>query len=157
MDQHLAKRYQELTEGLKELFKELAALHDENERLNRENITLREEVSLLRLYIDTYMQAGEDVSDLEGLDLSRPGAGLEEAEEKPGISEDALAFYESLPASFNFSELFELADLLGIEKHKMKGYMTIYLRENMMKQQGTRVEKTSRQQRPWKRTLGPDE
>lgn len=157
MDQNLAKRYQELTEGLKELFKELAALHDENERLSRENITLREEVSLLRLYIDTYMQAGEDMSDLEGLDLTLSGSASAEEQDKPNISEDALAFYESLPASFNFSELFELADLLGIEKHKMKGFMTIYLRENMMKQQGTRVEKTSRQNSPWKRTLGRDE
>jgi hypothetical protein len=102
MDKHFAKRYQELTEGLKQLFKELAALQGENERLNRENITLREEVSLLRLYIDTYMQAGEDVSDLDGLDLTLSGRGHAAAEDQPDISEDAMAFYESLPESFKF-------------------------------------------------------
>ena len=153
MDNNLAKRYQELTEGLKELFKELAASQGEIDRLSRENIILREEVSLLRLYIDTYIQAGEDVSDLEGLDLTLSPQGPVEPS-GPDISEDALAFYESLPESFNFSELFELADMLGIEKHKMKGFMTTYLRENMMKQHGTRVEKITRQESPWKRTLG---
>jgi hypothetical protein len=47
--------------------------------------------------------------------------------------------------------------MLGIEKHKMKGFMTTYLRENMMKQHGTRVEKTAKQESPWKRTLGRDD
>ncbi len=153
MDQKLSKRYQELSEELKELFKELAALQAENERLSQENITLREEVSLLRLYIDTYLQAGEDVSDLEEMDLLPPSASAPGAEAE-GISQDALEFYESLPQSFNFSELFELADLLGVEKQRMKGFMTTYLRENLMKQHGTRVEKTGKAGEFWQRPLG---
>lgn len=142
MDKELSKKYQDLVDELKALFKELAALQLENERLAKENIMLREEVSLLRLYIDTYQHEGETVEELEELDLH------------PSISKDALAFYESLPESFNFSELFELADLLGVEKARMKGFMTIYLRENMMQQHGTRVEKTHKPDEPWERPLG---
>ncbi len=143
MDKELSKRYQDLLEELKGLFKELASLKLENERLAKENITLREEVSLLRLYIDTYQQEGEaGVEELEELDLHPP------------ISKDALAFYESLPQSFNFSELFELADMLGVEKQRMKGFLTTYLRENMMQQHGTRVEKIGRHVEPWERSLG---
>ncbi len=143
MDKELAKRYQDLIDALKGLFKELAGLKLENERLAKENITLREEVSLLRLYIDTYQQEGEAVAEeLEELDLIPP------------ISRDALEFYDSLPQSFNFSELFELADLLGVEKQRMKGFMTTYLRENMMEQHGTRVEKTGKYGNLWERSLG---
>ncbi len=143
MDKELSKRYQNLIDELKGLFTELAALQLENERLAKENITLREEVSLLRLYIDTYQQEGQAISEeLEELDLTPP------------ISKDAREFYDSLPQSFNFSELFELADLLGVEKQQMKGYMTTYLRENMMEQHGTRVEKTSKYNDLWERPLG---
>ncbi len=143
MDKELSKRYQNLIDELKELFKKLAALKLENERLAKENITLREEVSLLRLYIDTYQQEGQAVSEeFEELDLTPP------------ISKDAQEFYDSLPQSFNFSELFELADLLGVEKQRMKGFMTTYLRENMMEQHGTRVEKTGKYGNLWERSLG---
>ena len=143
MDKELSKRYQDLIDALKGLFRELAALKLENERLSKENITLREEVSLLRLYIDTYQQEGEAaVEELEELNLTPP------------ISKDALAFYDSLPQSFHFSELFELADLLGVEKQRMKGFMTTYLRENMMEQHGTRVEKTGKYGTLWERSLG---
>ena len=143
MDKELSKRYQELNEALKGLFRELASLKLEHERLSKENITLREEVSLLRLYIDTYQQEGEAaVEELEELNLTPP------------ISKDALEFYDSLPQSFNFSELFELADLLGVERQRMKGFMTTYLRENMMEQHGTRVEKTSKYGNFWERSLG---
>ena len=143
MDKELSKRYQDLNDALKGLFKELAALKLENERLARENITLREEVSLLRLYIDTYQQEGEAVAEeLEELNLTPP------------ISKDALEFYDSLPQSFDFPELFELADLLGVEKQRMKGFITTYLRENMMEQHGTRVEKTGKYGDLWERSLG---
>ena len=146
MDKELSKRYQDLLDELKALFKELSVVKLENERLAKENITLREEVSLLRLYIDTYQQEGEaGVEELEGLDLHPP------------ISKDALEFYESLPQSFNFSELFELADLLGVEKQRMKGFLTTYLRENMMQQHGTRVEKIGKHGQPWERPLGQQE
>lgn len=141
MDNTLSKRYNDLSDELKDLFKELARLQLENERLSQENIKLREEVSLLRLYVDTYMQEGESPPELEDMNIT------------PSISPDALEFYKSLPNSFNFSELFELAELLGVDKQKMKGYMTIYLRENMMKQHGTRVEKT-REDAYWERPLG---
>ncbi len=143
MDKELSRRYQNLIDELKELFKKLAALQLDNERLAKENITLREEVSLLRLYIDTYQQEGQAISEeLEEMDLTPP------------ISKDAQEFYDSLPQSFNFSELFELADLLGVEKQQMKGYMTTYLRENMMEQHGTRVEKTGKYNDLWERPLG---
>ncbi len=143
MDKELSKRYQNLIDELKELFKKLASLKLENERLAKENITLREEVSLLRLYIDTYQQEGQAVSEeFEELDLTPP------------ISKDAREFYDSLPQSFNFSELFELADLLGVDKQQMKGFMTTYLRENMMEQHGTRVEKTGKYSDLWERPLG---
>ena len=36
----------------------------------------------------------------------------------------------------------------------MKGYMTTYLRENMMEQHGTRVEKTGKYSDLWERPLG---
>ena len=156
MDPKLSKRYQELSEELQELFKELATLQVENERLAKENIALREEVSLLRLYIDSYLQAGEDTSALEDLDL--PTAPAQEGgEAESGLSQDALEFYESLPQSFNFSELFELADLLGVEKQRMKGFMTTYLRENMMQQHGTRVKKIGKPGEVWRRPLGRPE
>jgi len=143
MDKELTKRYQDLVDELKALFKELGVLKLENERLSKENITLREEVSLLRLYIDTYQHEGEGtVVELDELDLHPP------------VSKDALEFYDSLPPSFNFSELFELADLLGVEKQRMKGFMTTYLRENMMQQHGTRVEKTEHSDELWQRPLG---
>ena len=146
MDKELSQRYQDFLDELKTLFKELSVLKLENERLSKENITLREEVSLLRLYIDTYQQEGlAGVEELEELDLHPP------------ISKDAQEFYESLPRSFNFSELFELADLLGVEKQRMKGFMTIYLRENMMQQHGTRVEKIGKHTEPWERPLSQGE
>lgn len=156
MDRKLSKRYQELFDGLKDLFKELATLQAENERLTQENVSLREEVSMLRLYMDTYLQEGESPADLQELDLtpamvSSPTTTSES--NAPSISDDALAFYNSLPQSFNFSELFELADLLGVEKHKMKGYMTTYLRENLMQQHGTRVEKITDPGRRWDRSV----
>ncbi len=167
MDSKRSKRYQALSEGLKDLFKELVALEAENQRLTTENITLREEVSLLRLYIDTYSQAGEDTADLEKLDLLKQAVppeaerDAEAAEERPheetdssALTPDAIAFFNSLPQSFNFSELFELADLLGIEKDRMKGFMTTYLRENLMEQHGTRVEKTGEPDDFWERSLG---
>ncbi|MFQ5570960.1 MAG: hypothetical protein ACE5G0_14870 [Rhodothermales bacterium] len=142
MDKELSRKYQDLIDGLQELVKELAALRLENERLSKENITLREEVSLLRLYIDTYQQETDAVAELEELNLTPP------------ISHDALEFYESLPQSFNFSELFELAEMLGVEKQRMKGFMTTYLRENMMKQHGTRVEKVRAPGDLWERQFG---
>lgn len=155
MDPKLSKRYQELSEELQDLFKELSVLQGENERLSKENIALREEVSLLRLYIDSYLQAGEDTSVLEDLDIPVPASqAATVGEAESGLTRDALEFYESLPQSFNFSELFELADLLGVEKQRMKGFMTTYLRENMMQQHGTRVEKTGKPGEVWRRTLG---
>ena len=154
MDSTLAKRYQDLAEELKALFKDLGALHLENERLVKENITLREEVSLLRLYIDTYLQEGQAPADLGDVSLT-PSTRGEDADvaEADRLTEDALNFYNQLPHSFNFSELFELAELLGIEKQQMKGFMTAYLRENLMQQHGTRVEKTGDPEL-WSRTLG---
>jgi len=167
MDNQLSQRYQELTEELKRLFRELAALKAENQRLTRENITLREEVSLLRLYIDTYIQAGDETADLEALNLLAPPPRAEASEgaepetdvlaeeaEASALTPDAIAFYNSLPESFNFSEMFELAELLGIEKQRMKGFMTIYLQQNMMQQHGTRVEKTGQPGELWDRPLG---
>lgn len=156
MDRKLSKRYQELFDGLKDLFKELATLQAENERLTQENVSLREEVSMLRLYMDTYLQEGESPADLQELDLTPAMASSPTTTSEsnaPSISDDALAFYNSLPQSFNFSELFELADLLGVEKHKMKGYMTTYLRENLMQQHGTRVEKITDPGRRWDRSV----
>ena len=155
MDPKFSKRYQDLSEELKELFKELAALQLENERLVRENITLREEVSLLRLYIDTYLQEGQSPSEIRDLELSiSRDEGAEAPQEASSLSEEARTFYDSLPASFNFSELFELAEVLGVDKHRMKGYMTTYLRENLMQQHGTRLEKTSEGAGPWQRPMG---
>lgn len=153
MDPTLAKRYQELADELKELFKELAALQLENERLAKENITLREEVSLLRLYIDTYLQEGAAPEALGEVSLTPSTRTAEDLLATGGLTEDALAFYQQLPQSFNFSELFELAELLGVEKQQMKGFMTAYLRENLMQQHGTRVEKTGDPEL-WSRTLG---
>ena len=166
MDSKLSQRYQALSEELKRLFQELTALEAENKRLTRENITLREEVALLRLYIDTYIQAGEETEDLEALNLlspQAPGEAEPEADVAPeeteavALTPDAVAFYNSLPESFNFSEMFELADLLGVEKQRMKSFMTTFLHQNMMQQHGTRVEKTGGPDDFWERPLGPPE
>lgn len=153
MDPTLAKRYQELADELKVLFQELAALQLENERLAKENITLREEVSLLRLYIDTYLQEGTAPKELGEVSLTPSTRTAEDLLATGGLTEDALAFYNQLPQSFNFSELFELAELLGVEKQQMKGFMTAYLRENLMQQHGTRVEKIGSLD-PWQGSFG---
>lgn len=129
MEKNLIEKYYDLQDGLKSLFKHINALHTENRRLAKENMDLRHEVSMLRLYVDTQKEEGG-------------GEGLPEIKRRPSLDREALEFYDALPEEFSFSTLFELSDMLDIDLEKMKGYLRQFLQRQMLRQRGSRIEKT---------------
>jgi hypothetical protein len=123
----------DLQDRLTWLFKEVTRLQEENERLLKENKSLREEVTLARLFREI-----EPVS--EGQRATPAVEDLFEA--SVSVSREAMEFYHRLPASFNFAEFFMTAEAEGIPGDTARDHMVVYFRENMLQQRGTRVEKT---------------
>lgn len=129
MEKNLIEKYYDLQDGLKSLFKHINALHTENRRLAKENMELRHEVSMLRLYVDTQKEEG--------------GEGLPEIQKRGRIDREGLEFYEALPDEFSFSTLFELSEMLDMDLEKMKSYLRQFLQQRMLRQRGSRIEKTN--------------
>lgn len=123
----------DLQDRLNWLFKEVDRLHDENERLLQENKTLREEVTLARLFRDLEPVAAGPHTPALPDDLLGPPVT---------ISREAMEFYHRLPLSFNFAEYFQAADAGNISSDRARDFMLVFFREHMLRQQGTRIEKT---------------
>ena len=123
----------DLQDRLDWLFKEVVRLQQENDRLLKDNKTLREEVTLARLF-----------RDLEPApETPHAAAAPEELFELPAsVSREAMEFYHHLPASLNFAEFFLTAEAQDIPGDLSREFMLVYFRENMLQQKGTRIEKT---------------
>lgn len=130
MEKNLIEKYYDLQDGLKSLFKQINTLHAENTRLSKENMELRHEVSMLRLYLDTKQEEGEEKEGLSDISMRSP------------MGQEAMDFFEALPDSFNFATLFELSEMLDIDLEKVKKYLRTFLHEKMLRQRGSRIEKT---------------
>lgn len=125
--------FRDLQDRLDWLVKEVTRLQEENERLLKENKSLREEVTLARLFRDL-----EPVP--EAKETPAPAA---EMFELPGaVSWEAMEFYRMLPRSFTFAEFFHAAERVGVSGDTARDYMLVFFRENMLNQKGTRIEKT---------------
>ena len=128
MEKNLIEKYQDFQQQLRTLFKEINRLQADNARLSKENMELRHEVSLLRLYVDMHVDESKQ-GDLLDLDIDEP------------LNAEALDFFQALPASFNFSKLFQLSEMMNIELEVVKDYLRLYLHHGMVRQQGSRIEK----------------
>lgn len=122
----------DLQDRLNWLFKEVTRLEEENERLQRENKTLREEVTLARLFRDIEPQSA----------TAAPPAPEELFDLPAAVSREALSLYQQLPENFTFAEYFQAAEGEGVSGDLARDYMLLYFREHMLHQLGTRIEKT---------------
>ena len=127
--------FRDLQDRLDWLVKEVSRLQEENERLLKENKTLREEVTLARLFRDLEPTA-------EVRQALAPSGGGELFEPPPAVSWEAMEFYRVLPKSFTFAEFFQAAEGAGVAGNAARDYMLVYFRENLLQQRGTRIEKT---------------
>jgi regulator of replication initiation timing len=126
--QNMSKDIRELMEGVRrnmsQLLDEMERLRDENEQLRRENKALREEVTLVRIF--------KDVSEQE------EAFPIEDPE---SIPREAFALYRRLPRAFKFSDFFQLAERFGLDAAAARDCLLYFLREDMLRQKGARVEK----------------
>ncbi len=129
MEKNLIEKYYDFQDRLRTLFKEINRLQSDNARLSKENMELRHEVALLRLYVDMHVEDSEQ-GDLLDLEVDEP------------LDSQALDFFDSLPDSFNFSKLFQMSDMMDVELERVKDYLRLYLHHGMVRQQGSRIEKT---------------
>ncbi len=120
----------DLQDRLNWLFKEVVRLQEENERLLRENQALREEATLSRLIREI---DDRDPEPVVPRDLA-PRLMFE-------LPREAIEFYRTLPASFNFSDYFEAADAHGLSAGMARDWMLIFFRERMLEQRGRTIEK----------------
>lgn len=109
---------------MSQLLDEMERLREENEQLRRENKALREEVTLVRIVQDVSEQ--EDAFPIED-----PAA----------LPREASAMYRRLPRAFKFSDFFQLAERFGLEATAARDCLLYFLREDMLRQKGARVEK----------------
>ncbi len=112
---------------MSQLLDEMERLREENEQLRRENKALREEVTLVRIV--------KDVSEQE-----------EEfpIEDPATIPREAFALYRRLPRTFKFADFFQLAERFGLDAAAARDCLLYFLREDMLRQKGARVEKSER-------------
>ena len=112
---------------MSQLLDEVERLREENEQLRRENKALREEVTLVRIF--------QDVSEQE-----------EEfpIEDPASIPREAYALYRRLPRAFKFADFFQLAERFGLDATTARDCLLYFLRQDMLRQKGARVEKSGR-------------
>jgi len=121
----------DLIEGVRrnmsQLLDEMERLREENEQLRRENKALREEVTLVRIF--------KDVSEQE-----------EEfpIEDSASIPREAYALYRRLPRTFKFADFFQLAERFDLDATAARDCLLYFLRKDMLRQKGARVEKSGR-------------
>lgn len=120
---------QDLIDGVRhnigQLLDEVERLREENEQLRRENKALREEVTLVRIFKDVSEQEEE--------------FPLEDPE---SIPREAFALYRRLPRTFKFADFFQLAERFGLDAGRARDCLLYFLREDMLRQKGARVEKS---------------
>lgn len=119
----------DLQDRLNWLFKEVVRLQEENERLLKQNMELREEATLSRLFSE--MEEGD-------AEQMRKEA---EPESMPQIPREALEFFRTLPASFNFADYFQAADAHGLTAGSARDWMLLFLREGLIEQRGNTMAK----------------
>lgn len=124
MDNSFEEAREEIERKLDWLLNEIARLTQEKRRLLRQNRKLREEITLLRLKEE------------------RPSAEGVQKESARSASQEALHFYEQLPPCLNFAMFFRLAEGYGISSKRAKRYLLHFLREEMLQQKGSHIEKT---------------
>lgn len=115
-------------ERLAWLQREVERLIEENERLREENRRLREEVTLYRLFQEIQPTAEEGLPELSA-----------------EVLQQAMAFLARLPSELSFAEFFDRAEQEGIESQVARDYLLIFLREDLLRQRGGRLIKTSRE------------
>lgn len=120
----LKETFNDLQERLAWLSKEVEQLQEDNERLLGENRSLREEVTLARLFRD--------------VDAAPEGFGLPAV-----VPKMAHEFYDGLPEHFSFTDFFHRAGHFGLTVETAKDYLIVFFRENMLTQRGARLEKTA--------------
>lgn len=122
---------------MSQLLDELERLREENEQLHRENKALREEVTLVRIVKDVSEQE-------EAFPIEDPAS----------IPREAFALYRRLPRTFKFADFFQLAERFELDATAARDCLLYFLREDMLHQKGSRVEKA--EQQPTSRTARPD-
>lgn len=116
-------RLERLRTEIEALEAEIDRLHARIARLQRENQQLRQEATIVRLY--------EDLA--ENTDA-----------EEVSFEEDAeveLRFYESLPQRLTIREFFRRANNLGLEGDAARQAFVRFLREDLITQAGSRLQK----------------
>lgn len=101
------------------LFGEVDKLRWENRHLQKENKTLRQQVTQLQMDRQANRSAEAAASAAE-------------------------PFYHLLPASFTFSQFFELAEQQGVGGDQAKQYLLHFIRQEMLLQKGPRIIKPER-------------
>lgn len=138
MPNDLVERYNDIQSSLRRLFDELAALRAEKQRLVKENAKLRDEVSLLRLYIDAHVNnnyGDTPPPERDVLELTAKG-------------DDAADFFEMLPETTSFAEILEIASVMDMSTDKVRLYLKQYLADNRLRRRGSHLEKTNLSLKP---------
>jgi hypothetical protein len=122
----------DLQDRLNWLFKEVVRLQEENDRLLKQNMELREEATLSRLFSDMEEHEAEQVR--------------RETTASPAITlpREAMDFFHTLPATFNFADFFHAADAHGLTATVARDWMLLFLKEKLIEQRGNVIEKTDR-------------
>lgn len=124
----MSSNVQELIDGVRQnmgqLLDEMERLREENEQLRRENKALREEVTLVRIFDDVTRQE-------EAFPIEDPAS----------VPRQAYALYRRLPRTFKFSDFFQLAERFDLDGAAARDALLHFLREDMLRQKGARVEK----------------
>lgn len=130
----------DLQDRLNWLFKEVVRLQEENDRLLKQNMELREEATLSRLFSE--MEEGEaERVRAESKVVATPTPA-------PRVPKEALDFFQSLPASFNFADFFQAADAHGLSAAAARDWMLMFLRERMIEQRGNTMAKADVRPQP---------
>jgi len=125
MSSNIQELIEEVRRNMNQLLDEMERLREENEQLQRENKALREEVTLVRIFEDVSRQE-------EAFPIEDPAS----------IPREAHALYRRLPPAFKFSDFFQLADRFGLDAGVARDCLLYFLREDMLRQKGARVEKS---------------
>lgn len=131
----------DLMRRLKAIFGKLSVLHEETTYLRSENAKLRNELTMLRLFVDAQTEMNSDALRTANVD----GQGLyyqtASTSEYP-VDHEALAFFTELPETVSVSEMFEVASEEGIDADTVKRYLRQYFLHGLMRKNGADLEKT---------------